>query len=181
VVLLDGPAPDRGAGGLRLPLLRTAFPEPYREQPEAWTNLIQNYDSVTVLTLPADNGTWSVVLATSNRDRALRALRDPSTFDAALAQYPLAAHGRDGEPISGVDVMAGIEDRHRRLVVDGEPIAAGVMAVGDAWACTNPSLGRGTSIGLLHARSLRDGPPRAARRSRRLRRGPCSSNSTTSP
>ncbi len=30
------------------------------------------------------------------------------------------------------------------------------MAVGDAWACTNPSLGRGTSIGLLHARTLRD-------------------------
>jgi hypothetical protein len=41
-------------------------------------------------------------------------------------------------------------------VVDGEPVATGVVAVGDSWACTNPSLGRGTSIGLLHARSLRD-------------------------
>jgi len=30
------------------------------------------------------------------------------------------------------------------------------VAVGDAWACTNPSLGRGTSIGLLHACTLRD-------------------------
>jgi 2-polyprenyl-6-methoxyphenol hydroxylase-like FAD-dependent oxidoreductase len=124
--------------------------------PEARTNLIQNYDSVTVLTLPADNATWSVVLTTSNRDRALRVLRDPSTFDAALARYPLAAHWRDGEPISGVDVMAGIEDRHRRLVVDGEPVATGMVAVGDAWACSNPSVGRGASIGLLHARSLRD-------------------------
>ncbi len=74
------------------------------EQPEARTNLIQNYDSVTVLTLMADNGTWSVVFSTSSRDHALRALRDPSTFDAALARYPLAAHWRDGEPISGVDV-----------------------------------------------------------------------------
>jgi 2-polyprenyl-6-methoxyphenol hydroxylase-like FAD-dependent oxidoreductase len=126
------------------------------EQPEARMNLIQNYDSVTVLTLGADNGTWSVVFTTSSRDRALRALRDPDTFDAALARYPLAAHWRDGEPISGVDVMAGIEDRLRRLVVDGEPVATGVVAVGDAWACTNPSLGRGTSIGLLHARVLRD-------------------------
>jgi 2-polyprenyl-6-methoxyphenol hydroxylase-like FAD-dependent oxidoreductase len=73
-----------------------------------------------------------------------------------LARYPLAAHWRDGEPITGVDVMAGLEDRHRRLVVDGVPVAAGVVAVGDAWACTNPSLGRGASIGLLHACALRD-------------------------
>lgn len=124
--------------------------------PESRATLIQHHDSVSVLTLPADNGAWSVVLATSARDRALRGLRDPSTFDAALARYPLAAHWRDGEPISGVDVMAGIEDRCRRLVVDGEPVVTGVLAVGDAWACTNPSLGRGTSIGLLHTRCLRD-------------------------
>jgi 2-polyprenyl-6-methoxyphenol hydroxylase-like FAD-dependent oxidoreductase len=126
------------------------------DQPEARTNPIQNYDSLTILTLPADNGTWSVVFTTSGRDRALRVLREPAMFDAALARYPLAAHWRDGEPISGVDVMAGIEDRYRRLVVDGEPVATGVVAVGDAWACTNPSLGRGAAIGLLHARVLRD-------------------------
>jgi 2-polyprenyl-6-methoxyphenol hydroxylase-like FAD-dependent oxidoreductase len=124
--------------------------------PEPRMNLAQHHDSVTLLTLPADNDTWSVVLAVSKRDAALRALRDPRAFDAALARYPLAAHWRSGEPISGVDVMAGIEDRYRRLVVDGEPVATGVVAVGDAWACTNPTLGRGTSIGLLHARVLRD-------------------------
>ena len=126
------------------------------EQPEALTNITQSYDSVTVLTLPGDNGTWSVVLTTSSRDHELRVLRDPSTFDTALAQYPLAAHWGDGEPITGVDVLAGIEDRYRRLVVDGAPVATGVVPVGDSWACTNPSLGRGTAIGLLHARTLRD-------------------------
>jgi hypothetical protein len=52
--------------------------------------------------------------------------------------------------------MAGLEDRYRRLVVDGVPVATGVVAVGDARACTNPSLGRGASIGLLHACTLRD-------------------------
>ena len=41
-------------------------------------------------------------------------------------------------------------------MVDGVPVATGVVAVGDAWACTNPSLGRGASIGLLHACTLRD-------------------------
>ena len=55
-----------------------------------------------------------------------------------------------------MDVIAGIEDRYRSFVVDGEPVATGVVAVGDAWACTNPSLGRGATIGLLHAIGLRD-------------------------
>src|SRR6476620_10675160 len=122
----------------------------------AETNLLQHYDSVSVLTLPGDNGTWSVVFTTASRDRHLHTLREPDRWDAALARYPLAAHWRDGEPITGVDVMAGLEDRHGRLVVDGGPVATGVVAVGDAWACTNPSLGRGATIGLLHACTLRD-------------------------
>src|SRR6478672_438092 len=126
------------------------------ELPRAETNLLQHYDSVSVLTLPGDNGTWSVVFTTASRDRHLHTLREPDRWDAALARYPLAAHWRDGEPITGVDVMAGLEDRHRRLVVDGVPVATGVVAVGDAWACTNPSLGRGATIGLLHACTLRD-------------------------
>jgi 2-polyprenyl-6-methoxyphenol hydroxylase-like FAD-dependent oxidoreductase len=124
--------------------------------PVTLTNYLQNYDSVGVLTLPGDNDTWSVVLATSARDHTLRALRDPDRWSAALKRYPLAAHWADGDPISGVDVMAGIEDRHRRLVVDGQPVATGIVVVGDAWACTNPSLGRGASIGAIHARLLRD-------------------------
>jgi hypothetical protein len=52
--------------------------------------------------------------------------------------------------------MAKIEDRHRTFVVDGRPVATGALAVGDSWACTNPSVGRGASIGLVHAVALRD-------------------------
>jgi flavin-dependent dehydrogenase len=44
----------------------------------------------------------------------------------------------------------------RSYVVDDVPVATGVVAVGDAWACTNPSVGRGATIGLLHAIALRD-------------------------
>ena len=36
------------------------------------------------------------------------------------------------------------------------PVVTGLVAVGDAWASTNPSLGRGASIGALHACVLRD-------------------------
>jgi 2-polyprenyl-6-methoxyphenol hydroxylase-like FAD-dependent oxidoreductase len=124
--------------------------------PQGRTNVLQRHESMTILTLPADNGTWSVTLVTSSRDPAMRALRDPARWDAALALYPDAAHWGHGEAITGVDVLAGIEDRHRDFIGDGDPVATGVVAVGDAWACTNPSLGRGATIGLLHAIGLRD-------------------------
>ena len=114
------------------------------------------YDSVSTLTLPADNGTWGVGLVTSAGDPALRAARDPDVWTRVIGSYPLVAHWLDGEPISDVDVMAKIEDRHRSFVVDGVPIATGVVPLGDSWACTNPSVGRGASIGVVHACALRD-------------------------
>ena len=53
-------------------------------------------------------------------------------------------------------VMAKIEDRHRSFVLEGRPVATGVVALADSWACTNPSVGRGISIGTIHAAGLRD-------------------------
>ena len=49
----------------------------------------------------------------------------------------------------------GVLDRCRRFAVDGQPIATGIAPIADAWACTNPSLGRGITIGLRHAQHLR--------------------------
>jgi 2-polyprenyl-6-methoxyphenol hydroxylase-like FAD-dependent oxidoreductase len=125
-------------------------------QPAAQWMLLEHFESVSVLMLPADSGTWGVGFTTSSRDKRLRALRDPRAWEAALALYPTAAHWAAGEPITGIQVIAGIEDRYRRFVVEGQPVATGLVAVGDAWAATNPSLGRGTSIGMLHACALRD-------------------------
>ena len=94
--------------------------------------------------------------------RACAACKDVDAGRRSSRAYPLVAHWIDGEPLDDdVAVMAKIEDRQRRFVVDGAPVATGVVAVGDSWACTNPSLGRGTSIGMLHAVALRD---HAARR-----------------
>jgi 2-polyprenyl-6-methoxyphenol hydroxylase-like FAD-dependent oxidoreductase len=124
--------------------------------PEVRATMLQRYNSVSIITLPADNDTWSVAFIASTRDKALRALREPQRWAAALALYPVAAHWAEGEAITGVDAFGGMEDRLRALVVDGVPVATGVVAVGDSWACTNPSLGRGATIGLRHARCLRD-------------------------
>ena len=119
--------------------------------------LLQDYGSVSILTLPADNGTWGVGIILSSKDKAARALKDTDVWHRALAAYPLAAHWADGEPLDdGVSAMAGIEDRHRDYSPDGSPVATGVVSVGDAWACTNPSLGRGATIGLFHSIALRD-------------------------
>ena len=118
---------------------------------------LQSYGSVSVLTLPADNGTWGVGITASASDRALRAVKDVDRWNAVIGALPLAAHWIDGEPLEdAVQVMAKIEDRHRRYVVDGAPVATGVVAVADSWACTNPSLGRGISLGMMHVLALRD-------------------------
>lgn len=116
----------------------------------------QTYGSIVTVTLPADHDTWSVVLFASARDSRLRGLADPDRWEAVVHACPLIAHWIDGEPITGVDVIAKIEDRYRRYLVDGAPVATGVVPVGDAWAATNPSLGRGISVGMLHAVALRD-------------------------
>jgi 2-polyprenyl-6-methoxyphenol hydroxylase-like FAD-dependent oxidoreductase len=119
--------------------------------------LAQPYGTVSTLTLPADNGTWGVAVITSAADTALRALRDVDCWTAVVRGLPLTAHWLDGEPLDDrIAVMAKIEDRHRRYVVDGAPVATGVVALADSWACTNPSLGRGISMGMIHALALRD-------------------------
>ncbi len=127
------------------------------ELPPMIAGLAQTYGSLSALTLPADNGTWSVVLVASAADGALRPLRDPDRWVRTVRALPGCAHWIDAEPLDdAVAVMAKIADRRRSLVVDGEPVVTGVLPVGDSWACTNPSLGRGAAIGLLHALALRD-------------------------
>jgi 2-polyprenyl-6-methoxyphenol hydroxylase-like FAD-dependent oxidoreductase len=118
---------------------------------------LQEYGTVSSLTLPADNGTWSVVLVISATDTALGGLSQPETWRAVVKALPLVAHWVDGEPLEDhIVTIAKIEDRHRSLVVGGQPVATGVAGLADAWGCTNPSLGRGISIGVLHGRVLRD-------------------------
>jgi len=123
--------------------------------PPAFGGLLQPYGSISILTLPADNGTWGVGVITSSKDAAMRSLLDAQSWEKVVQSYPLVAHWIDAEPITDVKLMAKIEDRQRTYVVDGKPVATGVLALADAWACTNPSLGRGMSIGMVHAAALR--------------------------
>lgn len=115
------------------------------------------YGSVGLLVLPAEQGVSGIGIIGWSGDAELRPVRHRKAWEAVMALLPpgpgvLAADALDDE----IAVMTGIEDRYRRYVVNGEPVATGVVSVGDAWAATNPTLGRGISIGARHARLLRD-------------------------
>jgi 2-polyprenyl-6-methoxyphenol hydroxylase-like FAD-dependent oxidoreductase len=118
--------------------------------------LVTPLGSISILTLPSDRDTWSVTLFISSGDQPLKRLRFVERWTAVAAACPLHAHWLDGDPISDVLPMAGVLDRYRRLFSDGRPVATGLALVGDAWACTNPSLARGLALGLDHVARLRD-------------------------
>jgi 2-polyprenyl-6-methoxyphenol hydroxylase-like FAD-dependent oxidoreductase len=123
--------------------------------PPAFGGLLQPYGSISILTLPADCGTWGVGVISSSKDAALRGMIDIECWEKVVRSFPMVAHWIDAEPITDIKLMAKIEDRQRSYVVDGVPVATGVVSLADAWACTNPSLGRGISIGIVHAAALR--------------------------
>jgi 2-polyprenyl-6-methoxyphenol hydroxylase-like FAD-dependent oxidoreductase len=105
-----------------------------------------------------DNQSFSITLATSvDDDEMRRLLADPDTFDNCARHLTATAPWVDGraEPITpGVHAMAGLINRWRDYVVDGAPVALGVVPVGDAVLCTNPLYGRGCSTAFWGATLL---------------------------
>ena len=102
-----------------------------------------------------DNQTFSVTLATPTSDDELRKrLADPATFDHCARNLVATAPWLDGraDPITpDVHVMAGLLNRHRKYVLDGVPVATGVIPVGDAVICSNPLYGRGCAFAFWGA------------------------------
>ena len=107
-----------------------------------------------------DNRTFSVTLATPTLDDELRKmLADPAVFDECARQLVATAPWLDGRaaPITQhVHAMAGLVNRWRNHVVDGSPVATGVLPVGDAILCTNPLYGRGCSTAFWSAHLMAD-------------------------
>ncbi|HUR49579.1 MAG TPA: FAD-dependent oxidoreductase [Acidimicrobiales bacterium] len=114
------------------------------------------FGSVALLVLPADQGTAGVGIITCTGDAPLRVLRHEAAWRAAMQLLPGGEEILDAEPISDLMSMSGLEDRWIRPVAGGRTVATGVLPVGDAWASTNPTLGRGISLGVRHAVALRD-------------------------
>jgi len=109
------------------------------------------YGSISILSVHCDNDTWAVTLYGSSQDPMMRRARDNEVHERLVRAFPLHAHWVDGDPIGDVVSMTSVVDRRRSIVVDASPVVTGLVPVGDAWACTNPSLGRGFTFGLMHA------------------------------
>jgi len=125
-------------------------------QPQQLAGALTPIGSISLLTLPGDHDTWSVTIFVATGDQPLKNLRHEDPWTKAIRACPLHAHWLDGEPVTPVLAMSGIADRYRRFVVGGTPVSTGFAAVADAWACTNPSAGRGLTVGFLQALRLRD-------------------------
>jgi 2-polyprenyl-6-methoxyphenol hydroxylase-like FAD-dependent oxidoreductase len=120
--------------------------------------LVVEHGSLGLLRIPADHGTYSLCLIGRSDDQEVRrALRDERAWSAAVRLFPGADVWLDGEPITdGIQIMAGLTDRKRTLYDTEHPSVTGLVAVGDAWAFTTPTVGRGLAMSLQHSLALRD-------------------------
>jgi 2-polyprenyl-6-methoxyphenol hydroxylase-like FAD-dependent oxidoreductase len=121
------------------------------EHPEYRADMLTPLGSMSLLTMIGDHDTWAVTLYHAPGDKPLRAVRDPEVFERVVQAHPLHAHWVEGEPITDVDSMVSTANAHREYVIDGVPVATGLVPIGDSWGYTNPSIGRGISMGLVHA------------------------------
>jgi len=121
------------------------------------TRVVVPFDDFTAVLFCSDNDTVQTALAPLSADRRFRRLADPEVYDAALAAVPThAAWMRVLEPISPVHQMVAPQNTLRRLVNDGTPVITGLLPVGDAVCTTNPTFGRGLSLGAWGAADLVD-------------------------
>ncbi len=104
-----------------------------------------------------DSRIFSVTFAASPLDAPLRRVLRTPVFEAATRAFPqIRPWVGCAEPISDVHGMAKLRSMRRSWLVDGEPLALGVLPVGDAAIHTNPLYGRGCTFALVHAWLLGD-------------------------
>jgi 2-polyprenyl-6-methoxyphenol hydroxylase-like FAD-dependent oxidoreductase len=111
------------------------------------------WDHYAAVLFRGDDSTFSIALGILPEDSELKALKDEAAFTAAVRATPLLAGWlADGvaEPISPVYVMGGL-DNSWRVPDPAGPQVTGFFGIGDSVCTTNPSYGRGVSLGLSHA------------------------------
>jgi 2-polyprenyl-6-methoxyphenol hydroxylase-like FAD-dependent oxidoreductase len=121
------------------------------------TRILAPLDEFTVGIWCGDNSTALIALAPMVEDKRFRAAQDPATFTAVLRTLPVYSAWLDAmTPTTDIFPMGGLHNTLRRFVMDAEPVALGVVGVGDVICTTNPTLGRGLSLALRGAIDLAD-------------------------
>jgi 2-polyprenyl-6-methoxyphenol hydroxylase-like FAD-dependent oxidoreductase len=116
------------------------------------------WDHYTAVLFLGDNRTFSISFGILPEDTALKSLRGEEAFTAAVRATPLLAGWvapGNSEPISPVYAMGSL-DNSLKLPSPGQPLVEGFFGIGDSVCTTNPSYGRGISLGLQHAYILAD-------------------------
>lgn len=106
-----------------------------------------------------DGGIFSLTFAAPPEDAPLRALLRTGPFEAAVRAIAATEPWIDperAEPITDVHGMANLRNTRRHFVWEAQPLAEGVVAIGDSAIHTNPMYGRGCSFAVLHGFLLAD-------------------------
>jgi 2-polyprenyl-6-methoxyphenol hydroxylase-like FAD-dependent oxidoreductase len=101
---------------------------------------------------PGDNDTFAALLAVPTGVPEWKVFHDALAFEAGIAQVPALASWANPagvDPITPVMAMAGLRNSLR-----AGSAAPGLVAVGDAYAQTDPVLAHGLAFGLVHAAEL---------------------------
>jgi len=104
-----------------------------------------------------DNRTFALVLMIPPWERDLRVLRFERAYMATALSMPSLVpwvHPDQSDAITPVLPMGSLQNVHRSLMVEGEPVAVGIQAIGDALCHTNPTFAYGASLSLHHGFTL---------------------------
>ncbi len=116
------------------------------------------YAGYQAIVFPQDDRTLSALVVRPTAGDALGDLRHNEVFDAVAPLIPQLAPWVDPsghEPITDVMVGGRLTNSYRGQLDDaGEVPVGGLFFIGDTVCTTNPSAGRGVSLGLLQAQEL---------------------------
>jgi 2-polyprenyl-6-methoxyphenol hydroxylase-like FAD-dependent oxidoreductase len=108
---------------------------------------------------PGDDGTYAFALECHPSNPIGSRLRTVDGWEAVARSIPAVAPWIDpgsGVPIEDVQVMGGLRNVRRRLVVAGRPVVLGLLPVGDSLCATNPAYGWGAAMALTYAVAAAD-------------------------
>lgn len=113
------------------------------------------YDGYIAILFPHDNRIVSALVIRRSNDRELMALRHNRAYELAAAAIPNLAPWTDladWEPLGDVMVGGRLNNSYRgQLDPAGAVPIPGLLFIGDAVCTTNPSGGRGVSLGFAQA------------------------------
>ncbi len=108
---------------------------------------------------PADGGTFSITLAAAPDDDPMRAVLRTDGFDRVAQAIPMVSEWVSpsvSTPITDASGMANLNNAHRVTVQEDEPLALGLVPIGDARVHANPLTGRGCTLAWICAYALAD-------------------------